>query len=420
MIVSGSLAVSSCPDLHKPRRPESASMRNKRFVRCASSARRKRPVSAAAAYAGGSYAAKRDRPWSATLAKLQAGLDDFGTTTRSAPSRPRSAMPALGSSLPPEKIWTKQQQSLLAIVDRNCKMWRQKSSDLYKETSLRGWQLPTKTPNYHRRNSNTVAVDIHRAAVGLPELGPPSSPGFGERPLEHAVKSLIEMHEKASSPEQAKVYSGILGELQAGVSRVFFGPEGKLERHVTLHTLHLTDGDGCTLMQMAKWNRRGYKPDCCFPGAKRPDSKDFDLFIETLIMDLQPAFGRHEVERKGSQVEDWMEMSAHFQVPTRYRRLVQHATLQPASPNASMRPETPGKSAFTEIPLGSAPAVVAGVELENGLLVISHSEYEAAVYSWLPDDLAAEIDRSHKVQRKVEQWAEHFAAQVEKWCQSMS
>merc|ERR1712014_331010 len=129
----------------------------------------------------------------------------------------------------------------------------------------------------------------------------------------------------------------------------------------------------------------------------------------------EPALGGGTVVRNGSDSDKWSDESSHYHVCTRYRRLLQLADLE--SPDEHRKRIDP-RVMVKEFPASSPPRIIAGIEMQNPVIVIMSSTEEASVYSWIPCVLSDQIHKSADIRESLEDWVRCLANQVDEWCKS--
>lgn len=408
-------------------RPASPALRNKHFVRYASTGLRKRPTTdlgrcASAPTMRPATGGLGFRPLSAVSFASALQGDELVQMEQDRPSTtplqgPLDLIKSSFAGKRLQRIWSTHEQGMLAMLDSNCRILRERSAAKAR-ISIFGEEPKTqkRTPKTRHRRSS-AQLDVFDRRMRIPrKLSADDS--YEEKPLEEAVAHLQSMQAVSTNQEQILALGGIIGELQAGVCSVLFGPGDLLERRVLIHALRLVRNDLHALTQLGRWMpRHGLKVVCGYPGAKRPDEHDFDLFIDGLIRDVEPALGGGTVVRMGSETEKWSDESTHYHVCTRYRRLLQLAELDLESP-AGNRKHTAARVAVKEIPASSPPRIIAGIEMQNPAIIIMDGTGEALVYSWIPCFLSDQIHTSSDIMHSLEDWVRSFADEVDEWCKS--
>eukprot|EP00930_Biecheleria_cincta_P048991 TRINITY_DN34233_c0_g1_i1.p1 TRINITY_DN34233_c0_g1~~TRINITY_DN34233_c0_g1_i1.p1 ORF type:complete len:436 (+),score=47.85 TRINITY_DN34233_c0_g1_i1:95-1402(+) len=406
-------------------RPASPALRNKHFVRHASTCQRKRPPTDL----GRCASAPALRPAAGGLGFRPQSAVSFASSLQGDPvelDRP-STVPLQGTSglikasvagRRSQRIWSSREEGMLATLESNCRFLREKSVE---KTQMPYFseepQKIQKIPGSFRRRRTSAQLDVFDVRMRIQRKSS-ADQFFVEKSLEEAVAHLKDMQATATDQEHRMALGGMIGELQAGVCRVLFAPDDSIERRVLIHALRLVRNDFHALTQLGRWvPRHGLKSVCGYPGAKRPDVKDFDAFMDSLIRDVEPALGGGMVVRKGSETGKWSEESTHYHVCTRYRRLLQLAELDLESPSGNRKRVDP-RVAVKEFPASSPHRTIAGIEMQNPVIVIMRDTDEAWVYSWIPCVLSDQIHQSHDVREELEDWARGFANEVDEWCKS--
>lgn len=319
-----------------------------------------------------------------------------------------------------QSIWSTHELGMLAMLDSNCQTLRERSVDKTHLLHLGG--DATSRPSIQKNDKcrgrrNSAQLDVLDRRLRIRSKSSHDDLQYQE-PEEETVARLKEMQAASTNPEHALALGGIIGELQAGVCSVLLKPGGVLERRVVIHALKLVRNDQHALTQLGRWMpRHGLKFACGYPGAKRPGVSDFDMFIDSLMRDVEPALEGRTVTLVGSESIKWSDESSHYHVCTRYHRMLQLAEIDVESPPRN-RPRTARRVAVKKFPASSPPAVIAGIEMQNPVIVIMDSTGEALAYSWIPSFLSDQIHTSSAILQSLEDWVRGFAAEVDEWCKS--
>ncbi|CAE7629058.1 unnamed protein product [Symbiodinium sp. CCMP2592] len=335
----------------------------------------------------------------------------------------------------PHRMWSQVEIEKLQLLDQNTRdMLGQASKDFHLPTlesdplpparkSLAGSKILS--PDLLDDMSALRAINKGKRSTAMLDVAGYSNNDFDdlgeELPLDETIARLKDIQLSSMDPRLMLAISGIVGELQAGVCQVRFHEDGSFERFVTLHALRVwRPVDNHVLIQVGRWRpRHSFMPFCVYPGSKRPSAKDFVTFIDFLMRELKPLLGGHFLEKSGSSSEVFRDNSRQFgEIPTTYRRMLQHVKLKPRTPGRKSLKLDPS---VREVPPSGGLCMVRNIPLTSNAMIILRSSSEAEVYAWIPAALADQMEGSadsKDVKSALKQWAMRFDDEVTSFCVS--
>lgn len=144
-------------------------------------------------------------------------------------------------------------------------------------------------------------------------------------PVAHTLHRLRISYQSGSLPITAEAFARLEAEVLSHFSSVFYTPEGRVERTVTVAALRLEQTDGNTLMHAATWNAfDGLKLVHGLPGGKIGATTNPEDYVHDLIGN-QLCWLPYETCFTGSKKEEYVKDSPEFGIPTRYSKTVFYA-----------------------------------------------------------------------------------------------